>query len=103
MCFQSSLNKLGHVPSVFLEGKPILYKDFLKYLGHILSSDSCDDLDIAAQVRALYIRSNGIIRRFCHCNTAIKIRLFQAYCFSIYGSDVWINYSVKKFNRLRIA
>ena len=60
-------------------------------------------MDIKAQVRALYVRSNSIVRRFCNCNSDVKKRLFNAYCLCIYGSDLWLNYSVQTFSRLRIA
>ena len=55
--FISETLKGAHLPNVYLNGEVILQVDSVKYLGHHLSNDLHDDLDIHRQCRA-------ILRRF---------------------------------------
>jgi hypothetical protein len=90
-------------PKISVNNISISYSNSVKYLGHILCSNLSDNDDISSQTRALYIRSNGIIRYFSNCNNAIKSRLFKSFCYPIYGSALWSSFSKSHFSKIRVA
>ena len=55
----------------------------VKYLGHIICSDSKDDKDIMRQCRQFYARGNILLRTFYMCTNDVKIKLFSTFCSSI--------------------
>ena len=62
--FISKTLKGAHLPNVYLNGEVILQVDSVKYLGHHLTNDLHDDLDIRRQCRAINVRGNIIFRKF---------------------------------------
>ena len=48
--------KGAHLPNVYLNGEVILQVDSVKYLGHHLTNDLHDDLDIRRQCCAINVR-----------------------------------------------
>jgi exonuclease III len=74
-----------------------------KYLGHLITSDLCDDDDISKQIRSLYARANMILRKFSAASVQTKVVLFNAFCSPIYGCQLWHNYRKESLNRLRVA
>lgn len=74
-----------------------------KYLGHLITSDLCDDDDISKQVRSLYARANMLLRKFSAASVQTKVVLFNAFCSPIYGCQLWCNYRKESLNRLRVA
>ena len=71
-----------------------------KYLGHWLSSDENDNVDITYQTRQLFARTNFLIRRFAKCSYQVKLCLFRAYCMNFHGVALWNHYSgyvIQKF------
>ena len=74
-----------------------------KYLGHILSSDGSDDLDIQRQLKSVYARGNSLIRKFHMCSNHIKALLFKSYCSSLYTCQLWRSYKAATFRRLNVA
>ena len=58
--------------------------DSVKYLGHHLTNDLHDDLDIRRQGRAINVRGNIIFRKFHMCSVSVKLKLFNSYCASIH-------------------
>ncbi|CAH2211460.1 jg2718 [Pararge aegeria aegeria] len=90
------------IPPVLLDGTPVQVVEQFKYLGHMLSGSLSDDLDIERERRSLAIRCNMLARRFARCSEDVKITLFKAYCLSFYTSQLWISYTKRFFNTLRI-
>lgn len=90
------------VPPVFLSGVPLEQVERFKYLGHVITTDLRDDADIERERRALSIRANMIARRFARCSAKVKVTLFRAYCTSLYTCSLWANYTLKKYNDLRV-
>ena len=39
------------IPQLYSNKLPVLYADFIKYLGYIFSSNNCDDNDMLKQMR----------------------------------------------------
>ncbi|KAK2192621.1 hypothetical protein NP493_26g07049 [Ridgeia piscesae] len=71
----------------------LAYVKEAKYLGVIICNDLKDDRDILRQLRNLYARSNGIIRKFHHGSVGVKLRLFHAYCCTTYCCQLWVNFN----------
>ena len=59
-----------------LNGEDIKEMNIVKYLGHIICSDSKDDKDIMRQCRQLYARDNVLQRKCYMCTDDDKINTF---------------------------
>ena len=51
----------------------------LNTLGHIMSSDWKDDMDIMRQCKQIYAQGKTIVRKFHMCSDNLKITLFRTY------------------------
>ena len=47
-----------------MNSKSIKEVSFVKYIGHVISADMKDDLDIMRQCRQLHAQGNALARRF---------------------------------------
>ena len=56
---------------------------FVKYLGHVISADMKDDLDIMRQCRQLYAQGNALARRFHMCSGTVKVTIFSLLLFFV--------------------
>ena len=90
-------------PMILINGNEIEYVDQFKYLGHIITSDFSDDLDIERETKNLYIRGNTIIRKFGFLSIEVKIALFKAYCYCLYTCSLWSKYRLSSINKLKVA
>lgn len=61
-----------------------------------------DDADIERERRALSVRANMVAHRFARCSYEAKITLFRAYCTTFYTSSLWISYTQKAYNAIRV-
>ncbi|KAG7306786.1 hypothetical protein JYU34_008224 [Plutella xylostella] len=102
MVFQARGNYLHDIPAIKLNGCPLNRVFKFKYLGHIVTSDLKDDVDIERERRALSVRANMIARRFARCSRDVKITLFRAFCTSFYTSSLWASYTQKQYSALRV-
>ncbi|XP_063387654.1 uncharacterized protein LOC134673586 [Cydia fagiglandana] len=102
MVFRSHRMNPNVYHKIQLNGKSLERVTQFKYLGHILCENLKDDLDIERERRALAVRSNMLARRFARCSKQVKITLFKAYCQVFYTSSLWVNYTQKAYNALRI-
>ena len=75
----------------------------MKYLGHVISADMKDDLDIMRQCRQLYAQGNALARRFHMCSDNVKVTIFRSYCSSLYTSQLWWKYKVNSIRKLYVA
>ena len=64
LLFYSKMLKGAHLPSVFLNGILVEQVDSVKYIGHFLTSELSDDIDIRRQCRVLNVRGNIVCRKF---------------------------------------
>ena len=95
--------KKYRIPTFSLNDELIPVVDNFKYLGHILSNNGSDDLDIKRQRKKVYAQGNSILRRFYMCSIEVKVMLFKSYCTSLYTAHLWTNYSNKTLNDFYIA
>ncbi|XP_061729061.1 uncharacterized protein LOC133533986 [Cydia pomonella] len=91
-----------NIPEVRLGGVVLKVVRKFKYLGHIVTEDLDDDLDIERERRALAVRGNMLIRRFARCTREVKLTLFKAYCTSFYSCSLWVKHTKRVYNMLRV-
>lgn len=89
-------------PSVSLCGAPLKRVSVYKYLGHYVTEDLKDQIDIERERRAPAVRCNMLARRFARCSNDVKITLFKAYCQNFYTSSLWVSFALKTPDTLRI-
>ena len=56
-------------PSFSLAGEPLVVVKKVKYLGHVIRDDLCDDDDVQRQCGILYGHANMLARKFYMCTT----------------------------------
>ena len=64
----------------------------VRYLGHIITDDQCDDDDVQRQCCKLYAQANMLARKFHMCTEDVKVSLFRAYCTPFYTAQLWCKY-----------
>ena len=101
--FLPESKKKFRVPPFELNKDPVPIVDNFRYLGHVLSSDCSDDLDIQRQRKKIYAQGNSILRKFHMCSIEVKVVLFKTYCTSLYTAHLWTNYSNLSINNFYIA
>ena len=77
----------------------LMYVEEYRYLGHIVTSDFCDDKDVGKLFRRQNAVGNMLIHKFSFAAPEIEIHLFKTHCYPIYGNALWSNfrqYSIKK-------
>ncbi|XP_063545730.1 uncharacterized protein LOC134753721 [Cydia strobilella] len=102
LVFKSGKVKPMNFPPIKLNGSALQVVTKFKYLGHVVTEDLKDDSDLERERRALAISGNMIARRFARCSKPVKVALFKAYCQSFYASSLWVTYTRKAANVLRI-
>ena len=75
-----------------------------KYLGHYITADGKDDLDINRACRQLYAQGNSLIRKCSMCTEKVKVKLFQTYCSQFYCAHLWrFNKTSKMYRKINVA
>ena len=94
---------MQRVPNIYLGSTVLASVDEFKYLGHIITADFMDDLDIERERRKLATRGNVLIRKFGKCSAEVKCYLFRTYCYQLYGCSLWSRFRLSTLNRLRVC
>nr|XP_026497961.1 uncharacterized protein LOC113402054 [Vanessa tameamea] len=102
MIFKPDHKRYNHVPNITLCGTSLKKVDRIKYLGHWITEDLKDNVDIERERRSLSVRCNMLIRRFAKCTKQVKTTLFNAYCQSFYACSLWVNYTRRAYSDLRV-
>ena len=90
-------------PNFWLSGQKLSLKNKIKYLGHFITDNMCDDEDLYRQCRMLYAQANTLVRRFSQCSDSVKITLFRTYCTPLYTAPLWMRYKKASIQRLNVA
>jgi hypothetical protein len=90
--------KPSHSHPLFLNNKPLKFVNIFKHLGHILSFDLSDIIDIERCRSAFTSRYHMFLSRFSSLSPPLKTRLFSPFCNSFYGSSLWDFSSSKTLN-----
>ncbi len=77
------------MPVFQVNGNKIEFVSEWLHLGHLLKSDMTDNADIVQRKFSLIGQINRLICKFGRLDVTTKNRLFIAYCFSHYGSEIW--------------
>ena len=99
--FGKSAKTIKQFP-VELQGVMLTWTDHIVHLGHILYPNLDDSCDIDARQHDFCLQVNYFIARFGHLTPALKIRLFQTYCQSFYGSQI-CNLNNNKINIFNVS
>lgn len=102
MIFKAGSKCYSSVPPVMLCGTPLKRVAKFKYLGHWVSDDLKDNLDVERERRSLAVRCGMLAHRFARCTTQVKATLFRAYCQSFYTCSLWVNFTQKAYSDLRV-
>lgn len=102
MVFEPTGYRIPKVPPINLNGSPLERVMSFKYLGHVVTSDLKDNMDIERERRALSVRANMIARKFARCTREVKLTLFRAYCTSLYTCSLWTYYTQRAYGALRV-
>ena len=76
-------------------------KGEFKYLGHKLSYELNDDIDIDREIRNMFVRTNILLRKFYRCSISVKISLFKSYCINLLGCALCSRFSSGVSNRFK--
>jgi hypothetical protein len=87
-------------PNFKLGSSPLHFVTEFKYLGHMITNDLTDDIDIQREIRSMFVRANILARRFMNCSTSVKVVLFRAYCISFYDASLWKFYKEGSLRKL---
>ncbi|XP_026501315.2 uncharacterized protein LOC113404601 [Vanessa tameamea] len=91
-----------YMPVISLNGSELKRVHTFKYLGHYVTDDLDDQMDIERERKALAVRCNVLARGFARCSADVKTTLFKAYCQVFYTCSLWVNYTQQALGALRI-
>ena len=91
------------VPSITLGEHQLEFVTEFPYLGHIITNDQRDNLDIEHRRRKLCALGNMITRQYAFCNRDTKLSLFRSFCYNVYGSHLWTSFTQEQFRRLKVT
>lgn len=74
----------------YVGNKPIEFVDSFSHLGHIITSRLDDSTDILKQRGNFIGQVNNMLCYFSKLKSFVKNRLFQSYCTSLYGCELWL-------------
>ena len=81
----------------------ILGTTTLQYLGHSLTDDLKDDVDVKRSIGQLYGRGNMLVRKFANCAKPVKLLLFKLYITPIYCHTIWRDVKAGTRDKLHLA
>jgi hypothetical protein len=80
---------LGYI--VFsIDNEPISFVKSFSHLGHLITSDLTDDADIIKRCGDFIGQVNNTIYYFRKLNSFVQNKLFQSYCTTYYGGELWL-------------
>jgi hypothetical protein len=78
-----------YLPQFYIAGSCIDKVQEWPHLGHIISAKRSDDSDIGSKLNKFRGQANNVICSFNKCEAVVRLKLFQSYCLSFYGSVLW--------------
>ena len=103
MTFRCNKMKQYVFPKFYLNNNELIESDCVKYLGHYITNDLRDDIDIQRQIKKLYAQGNILLRKFHMCSVGAKVLLFRSYCSSLYACQLWWKYNKSTINKLNVT
>lgn len=102
LIFAAPGKHLNYEPMIALNGRALKRVAQYKYLGHYVTEDLKDQVDVDRERRALAARCNMLAHRFARCSNEVKITLFKAYCQTFYTGSLWVNCTRRALDALRV-
>jgi hypothetical protein len=68
---------------------PIEYVDSFEHLGHVITNQLTDNADISKRRYDFVGKVNNVLCFFSKLKPCVKYKLFQSYCMSMYGCELW--------------
>ena len=75
--------------NVTLNGTPVVWKQRIKHLGNIITSDLSDQSDIEYKKGVFVSQVNKMNNKLSAVSSNVKGQLLQTYCCSWYGCQTW--------------
>jgi hypothetical protein len=72
-----------------IDNKPIEFVNSFTHLGHIISNDLSDDMDILKRRNDFIGQVNNVLCYFQNLSSVTKYKLFCSYCTSFFGCELW--------------
>ena len=69
----------------------------------LLNDNLNDNDDIMKQMRGLYARTNSVVIKCAAWSFEVKLRLFQAFCTSLYCAHMWYKFTKHIMSKVRVA
>jgi hypothetical protein len=92
----------SQLPSFFIDGKLIENVSQWPHLGHVFTTQRTDCSDIIARKNSLIGQVNNLLCHFTQLDSNVKYKLFNSFCTSFYGSELW-NLDTVEFQSLCVA
>ena len=73
----------------YIGGKPIEFVESFTHLGHLITNRMDDSADILERRSNFIGQTNNMLCHFGKLNPYVRNRLFQSYCTSLYGCELW--------------
>ncbi|CAH2224172.1 jg23407 [Pararge aegeria aegeria] len=102
LIFKAPRKQVQYEPIITLKGAVLNRVTQFKYLGHYLTEDLKDHVDKERERRSLAVKCNMLARRFARCSKEVKVTLFKAYCQTFYTGGLWVKYTQRALNTLRV-
>jgi hypothetical protein len=77
----------------YIDDKPISIVKSFSHLGHLINSNLSDDDDIIKQRNIFIGQINNNLCYFKNLHSHVHYKLFQSYCTSFYGCELWQLYN----------
>ena len=84
------------------DGQSLLVVDSMVHLGNTLQFNLSDKLDIHLKSMSFICKANIVLFHFKCTDPLTKMKLFQSYCLSLYGSCLW-RLNCEELNSLSVS
>ena len=89
---------------IMFQGNMILQSSSEKHVGNLIGTDSeIDQIKIRNACNEMYAKVNLLLRQFGNADCLVIYKLFNQYCMSMYGSQLWKYEELKLMKPLYIA
>ena len=88
ICFRSQSTRPCSA-TISFNGTVLCYLDYVTHLGHIITWDLSDHMDIICVIRDMNRKVNSILCTFGSVDPFIKCFLVKSFCLSLYGCTLW--------------
>ena len=96
-------HSMNSCPPVYLLNNEIDFVDQFNYLGHRITCDLKDSVDIDQQKRLFCVRANIIASKFGKCSSDVKRVHFKTFCSNLYGCQLWCTYRKSNVSALGVC